>query len=149
MQQISSAKGLEPIVVVQVRRDSLRARAIADRLHCSVVDWTGETHHVQEQRLRNVYRQSEAVVSDRLHVLIMALTEGAIPLGLMEHEDTKIGRHFRAAGFETVSWDVSGWTSEEIVQHGTRILEDRRSVETASRFARDRVEDMDMIVGAK
>ncbi len=149
MQQISSAKGLEPIVVVQVRRDSPRARAIAERLHCGVVDWTEETHHVQERRLRDVYRQSEAVVSDRLHVLIMALTEGVIPLGLMEHEDTKIGRHFRAAGFETVSWDVSGWTSEEIAQQGLRILDDRRSVETASRLARARVDAMDMIVGAK
>ncbi|GAB2636607.1 polysaccharide pyruvyl transferase family protein [Prescottella soli] len=149
MEQISEAKGLEPIVVVQVRRDSLRARAISERLQCSVVDWTGESHHAQEQRLRNVYRESEAVVSDRLHVLIMALTEGAIPLGLMEHEDSKIGRHFRAAGFETVSWDVSDWTSAEITQQGMRILDDRRSVEAASRFARDRVDAMDMIVGVK
>jgi hypothetical protein len=95
---------LEPVVVTQVGRDDERSRALASRLGCELIDWPdGRTHKEQEHILRQIYAQCALVLSDRLHVLIVAMTEGAIPLGLTGHAESKIGRHFDAIGLDAVS----------------------------------------------
>ncbi|MBM4633095.1 hypothetical protein A6411_06335 [Prescottella equi] len=138
--------GITPVVVVQVRRDAARARALAAEMGCDLLDWTDESHAEQEKRLRYVYRRCEAVVSDRLHVLVMALTEGAIPLGLMEHSDDKVARHFAAAGFDAVSWDVRGLDESEIITRGIVGVRDRPEIELCTRRARSCVRALDSVV---
>lgn len=102
--RVAAQHDLEPIVVTQVGRDAPRSHALADRLGCAVLDWpSGRTHVEQEKLLREVYTSTALVLSDRLHVLIVALTEGAVPLGLTEHQEAKIGRHFEAIGLADVS----------------------------------------------
>lgn len=86
------------VVAAQVRRDDARARQVADLLDATCVGWLSDDHGEQERRLRHVYRRAHAVVSDRLHVLILAATEGAVPLGWCEQATDKIDRHFEAVG---------------------------------------------------
>lgn len=100
--------GLQIAVVTQVGRDSSRSRELAEKLDAELVDWPeGRSHDEQEQLLRSVYRRSALVLSDRLHVLIVAMTEGAVPLALSLGPNYKIGRHFDAIGYADVSAPVN------------------------------------------
>jgi hypothetical protein len=106
--EAARARGLDVVVVTQVGRDSSRSRELADALGAELVDWLdGRSHGEQERLLRDVYRRSAIVLSDRLHVLIVAMTEGAVPLALSLGPNYKIGRHFDAIGYSDVSVPVA------------------------------------------
>lgn len=90
---------LNPVVVVQVQRDASNAALLANSLGGTVLIWKdGGTHAEQEQRVRGIYQRSRLALGDRLHGLIVAATEGAVPLGWVPSSTGKIGRHFDAAG---------------------------------------------------
>lgn len=92
---------LRPIVLVQVRQDAQRARQIASELGASVIEWSPEaTHADQEMLLRDAYRGCRVVIGDRLHGLVMGATEGALPLGWVESSTGKIRAHFDVIGLE-------------------------------------------------
>lgn len=94
---------LEPIFIVQVVTDRDRAQEMAARLGGSVLDWEpGCSHLSQEARVRAVYRRSRIVVGDRLHALILAATEGAVPLGWAPSSTGKSQGHFDAVGLTFV-----------------------------------------------
>jgi hypothetical protein len=92
----------EVVVVAQVERDDARARQVGRLLGATVVGWTCDDHAVQERTLRDIYRRAHVAVSDRLHVLVLAATEGAVPLGWCERATSKIDRHFAVVGAEWV-----------------------------------------------
>ena len=108
--------GLRPLVVTQVGRDAERNRELAGLLNAGLIDWKNEPHAVQERRLRAVYEKSALVLSDRLHVLILAFTEGAVPLCMLDRPEDKIGRHFDAVGYTGTSIDVSELSAEQVAQ---------------------------------
>jgi hypothetical protein len=109
--------GLKPVVVTQVRRDGERSRVLAYELDSYLVDWNDQTHVAQEVRLRDIYARSALAVSDRLHVLIVAFTEGAVPLCMVDRPEHKIGRHFDAIDYRGSSVDVAGQGAAEIARH--------------------------------
>lgn len=89
--------GLELTSVVQVRRDEEYALEAAARFGATAVTWPRVLDHAeQEQRLRDVYARSLVTVSDRLHVLVTAATEGSIPLAWVPSSNGKSRRHFDA-----------------------------------------------------
>jgi hypothetical protein len=100
--------GLMPVIVTQVRRDSETGRRLAADLGGDFADWGDESHREQELRLRRLYRRSRLVLSDRLHVLILAFTELAIPLCYLDRNERKVGRHFDAVGYRKASVNMSG-----------------------------------------
>ncbi len=100
--------GLKPVIVTQVRRDSETGRRLAADLGGDFADWGDESHREQELRLRRLYRRSRLVLSDRLHVLILAFTELAIPLCYLDRNERKVGRHFDAVGYRKASVNMSG-----------------------------------------
>jgi len=100
--------GLKPVIVTQVRRDSETGRRLATDLGGDFADWGDESHREQELRLRRLYRRSRLVLSDRLHVLILAFTELAIPLCYLDRNERKVGRHFDAVGYRKASVNISG-----------------------------------------
>ena len=108
---------LRPLVVTQVRRDQERGRALAAALDAEILDWNGETHVEQEDRLRDAYARCALVVSDRLHVLIVGFTEGAVPICLLDRAEDKIGRHFDAIGYMGSSVDATQDGAAEIAAH--------------------------------
>ncbi len=91
----ASARGLSIVVVVQVRRDEESARRIAHALGASVTGWPVTRNHAEHEAvLRDVYRRSAAVISDRIHALIIGMTEGAVPIAFSANSVSKARRVF-------------------------------------------------------
>ncbi|MFC9918989.1 polysaccharide pyruvyl transferase family protein [Agromyces binzhouensis] len=110
----AARRGLRITVVTQVLRDRERSRQLGRLLGGSVLDWDGTDHSAQEQRLRGAYRETVLAVSDRLHVLVTAFTEGAVPIALLVDRSDKIERHFRAAGIEGIGVPSEGLSRERL-----------------------------------
>ena len=95
--------GLEPIVVAQIERDGQLAQELADRLGCEALPWLDDNHALQEERLRATYRESSLVLSDRLHALVIAATEGAVPIAASSGPMDKVTRTLEGAGIPRTS----------------------------------------------
>ncbi|MEZ3157323.1 hypothetical protein AB1K56_10395 [Microbacterium sp. BWR-S6Y] len=95
---IRTALGLELVTVSQVERDVQRGGQLAESLSGDVHPWHGGDHLAAEADLRSVYRRARVVISDRLHVLIFAATEGAVPLYLPSIDSAKIPRTMAVVG---------------------------------------------------
>ena len=91
---LSAELGLIPAIVVQVRRDYLRAQELSSMFGTEYLAWFVDDHSEHEATVRGVYGRSAVVVSDRLHALIFGATEGAVPLGWVESSGGKVRRHF-------------------------------------------------------
>ncbi|MFB4350042.1 hypothetical protein [Microbacterium sp. CR_7] len=99
--------GLTIRTVVQVREDEDRSRELA-RLLGGEFDAWGETDPlVHEERLRQRYDMAQLVISDRMHVLVLASLSGAIPVELVPDPTRKIAEAFAAIGVHEVSLDSS------------------------------------------
>ncbi len=90
--------GLEPIVVAQIERDGPLAEELAARIGCTALPWLDDNHARQEERLRATYRQSALVLSDRLHAVVIAVTEGTVPIALSTGPMDKVSRTLEGAG---------------------------------------------------
>ncbi|WP_285240464.1 hypothetical protein [Pseudarthrobacter sp. MEB009] len=99
---LATQHSLRPTIVVQVSRDNERALELAEALSADIVAWNQEDHSVQEDAARNLYSKTAVVVGDRLHGLIVAATEGAVPLGWIPSSKGKIQRHFRVVNLDWV-----------------------------------------------
>ncbi|MGB3484616.1 MAG: hypothetical protein WBB07_20660 [Mycobacterium sp.] len=109
LRALAHASSRRLVVVTQVRRDGVRSAELATRLNAELIPWPADrTLLDHENVLREIYQNSVLVVSDRLHALIVGMTEGAVPLCVTDRAETKIGRHFDAVGFprSTVSLEV-------------------------------------------
>ncbi len=114
VRQFAQSQGLTIQIITQVARDAPRSAALAAELGGRLLNWDGAGHAEQEAQLRNVYRRTRAVVSDRLHVLISAYTHGAIPLAPLNDGSDKIARHFDAAGIGGVAFATTSLDSQTI-----------------------------------
>lgn len=94
VQELARRSGCELLVVTQVRRDAARAAELGTRLGARVLPWGAASHAEHEQVVRAAYAASAAVVSDRIHVLILGLTEGAVPVGCTTGDPEKVARTF-------------------------------------------------------
>ncbi|WP_442903705.1 polysaccharide pyruvyl transferase family protein [Gordonia sp. Z-3] len=115
--QALARDGYELVVVTQVARDQRRSAEIADRIGGRAVLWEGRGHTDQESRLREEFSTSSIAISDRLHVLILALTEGAAPVCNLPDSHAKISRHMEAAGI-TCSYGPEhqeGWSLSNVI----------------------------------
>lgn len=97
--------GLRPRIVVQVASDTKRALEIGIRMNTDVLTLQGALHSQQETAVRSQYQDSSVVVSDRLHALVVGVTEGAIPVALVDGGSRKIVKHFAAVGATEVVVD--------------------------------------------
>lgn len=95
---ISEDVGVKPYLVVQVERDNDLALELASSRGWEILAWSGGSHEVHEKEVREVYARSLAVVSDRLHALVVGLTEGAVPIGYSPSSTEKLARTMGAAG---------------------------------------------------
>ncbi|WP_382307716.1 hypothetical protein [Herbiconiux sp. UC225_62] len=116
VKEFSRMHDLQIVVANQVARDAHRAIELADLLGGRTDLWEGGAHDLRENEMRSLYRRAQAVVSDRLHALIMGLTEGAVPLGLMPGSTAKVDRTFEAGGFSDSALSSSDHTLSECVE---------------------------------
>ena len=101
-------RGLTPTLVTQVRRDNEFHRQLALELNCEHREWFAQTP--DDDQLRSVlqtYRESEAVVSNRLHSVIFGVIAGAIPIGLATPGDTKLRRTLAVVGLQDRVFDMN------------------------------------------
>ncbi|MBD5785277.1 polysaccharide pyruvyl transferase family protein [Cellulosimicrobium terreum] len=70
--------GLEPVLVTQVARDDAQHRRLARHHEVAHLGWDGTGHHEQLEQVGAVMRQTEVVVSDRLHALVLGARAGAV-----------------------------------------------------------------------
>lgn len=108
---------LQLVVTSQVRRDNARSRDLATELDAVFDPWPVDHDHRQrEDRLRRLYQDCALVVSDRLHALILAATEGAAVAAASPALSDKIPRHFAAIDHDLALPAPDG-TAEDFVTH--------------------------------
>lgn len=115
VRRFAADRGLRIVVSAQVRGDESRAAELADALGGTDFGWGDTPDLVQEQRLMSLYERATLVVSDRLHVLILAAGRGAIPLELVPSPSGKVRAHFGWVGIHGVSVRSADMDAEEVV----------------------------------
>lgn len=134
--EVARRHDLQLVVFSQVKRDRTASRQLATLLECELLDWDdGVDHLAQEMLVRKLASESVAVLSDRIHALIIGTTEGAIPVGIVLAEDTKVRPHFDAAGMSGVSTDLRGMDYDGVLSFIESVLArgpelSRRAVDT-------------------
>ncbi|WP_426323895.1 hypothetical protein [Microbacterium sp. E-13] len=103
----AAAQGLRIRTVVQVREDEDRARELASALGGEFEPWGDRDPVAQEALLRERYDGARLVISDRLHVLILAALSGALPVELVPAPTRKIADSFATVGLTDMSMDAA------------------------------------------
>jgi hypothetical protein len=99
--------GLRIQTFAQVKLDERRAAELAERLGGEHLPWAGDRDLLaQERYLRQVYGGARVVVSDRLHVLVVALLCGAVVAEVADAPTSKVSDHFAQIGVDRISYDV-------------------------------------------
>jgi len=146
LRRFAIAQGLKLSLVTQVRRDEGLLRRLAQPLGAEFLDWGSRSHLQQEQRVRALYRRSRLVVSDRLHALILGLSEGAVPLGLITEDGKarpdKLRRPFDSIGFPQVAVDLRGTPADTAVDALHEALRRQAESRWALRRARSRLAEV-------
>lgn len=107
VRETAERAGLSIRTVVQVREDESRARELAQLLGGEFEAWGDTDPLVQEESLRQRYEAAQVVISDRMHVLVLAALSGAVPVELVPGPTMKITKAFAAIGLHGVSVDSS------------------------------------------
>lgn len=103
----AAAEGLRIRTVVQVREDEERARELAAALGGEFEPWGDRDPLEQEALLRERYDGARLVISDRMHVLVLAALSGAVPVELVPHPTRKITEAFATTGLHGITLDAS------------------------------------------
>ena len=128
-------------VTSQVDEDEARSAELAKRLGCELIPWGDDGDLSRERSRRLTYAESTAVVSDRLHVLLLAAQAGAVPVEVVEHPRPKVATHFATVGLQDVSLDVTGMPAAEIDAWITSRLAGAGETATAMDGARSLLDD--------
>lgn len=139
VRETAERQGLQIWTATQVLRDDSRSVRLASDLGANLLGWDGAAHDEQERKLRALYRRSALAVSDRLHVLVAAVTEGAVPAAVLTDSSSKIGRHFAAAGIHDIVVHSAGLPSRDIVGRLENLLERSGPILTQLEQAQDRL----------
>lgn len=117
IRRYAAQEGLRTWVVTQVSVDDERGHRLAADLDAELLGWPDPTgHDVQEQRLRELYRRTRVVLSDRLHVVIAAFTEGAAPVSLQLDTSDKAARHLDTIGVHDVTVVATGLDADAVLE---------------------------------
>ncbi len=101
---VSADLGVDIVLVAQTRRDLETARRLAPAFGATVLDWPTADLGDAEDAVRGAYRRSVATVSNRAHGLILAATEGSIPVGAGTSDVEKLERTMAGAGLDGVTF---------------------------------------------
>lgn len=137
LRDFADAHGLRVQAVSQVVRDAERTRDLARRLGSDLdpITMGDESHADWESVMRDIYRRTAMTVSDRLHVLVMGATEGAIPFAFSGSSTAKSIRTLAAGGITTapegdvaaqIAWAHQALSAPDAV--ATAVLDARRSL---------------------
>ncbi|WP_177199680.1 polysaccharide pyruvyl transferase family protein [Cellulomonas sp. KH9] len=137
----SKSNGLRVVTVAQVVEDEDRAMSIANQLGAVHYRWT-DTPDVHEERVRELYGSARMVISDRLHVLVLASLGGAVPTEMVTGPRQKVRSHFAQIGLEGISLDLSETSTAEATEFLSAQLLRRSEVRARVREAHDEIRDL-------
>jgi hypothetical protein len=149
LRTVSRTLNLKIFVLSQVRQDEQRAKEYAGELDAELLEWDDQDDLEREDLLRSIYDRASIVVSDRLHVLILASLSGAIPIEAVPNPASKIRTHFETIGYAGLTLDTSDASSSEIVAHLLHQAGRREELTSAVGSAHDRVHEIRAGVVAK
>lgn len=90
LHSFAQANGLELVLVTQVKFDEQVHARLAARLGCPHLAWGSRSHSEQLTEVCKIYAQSVAVVSNRLHSLILGLRCGSMAIACEPSENPKL-----------------------------------------------------------
>lgn len=114
IKQAAERLALRIVVGSQVREDEVRSKEVSDRLGAELIEWGEKTDMQQEEELRAAYSRSRLVVSDRMHVLVLAVLAGAAPAEVVENPVPKIRDHFSEIGIVDISLNCRGISASDV-----------------------------------
>lgn len=121
---------LTPLLVTQVQRDNERAHEIASLLEsvAEVRAWNDTSHATRLKELEDIYASCRAIVSDRLHALVLAASRGAVPVGLSTGSAEKLKRTLSPAHLDDWCFDAEAVSTavDIVLPPSTEILERHR-----------------------
>lgn len=145
---IAEQAGLRIRTVVQVREDETRARELALVLGGEFEPWGDTDPLVQEARLRERYAEARLVISDRMHVLVVAALNGAVPAELVPRPTRKIAEAFATVGLHDISLDASANDADDLRGFLRRQLDRADEVRDRMRRADEWLADVETDVRA-
>lgn len=149
LRRFADDRGLRIVVLVQVRRDREPSARMADELGATLLDWPDERGHWEHELIvRELFQVTRIVVSDRIHALIVGLTEGALPMGLVTPGDDKVERHFRAIGQPEVAGAASDFATSALIAERAEALSTAFADGESLRAARVELDEVDRILTA-
>jgi len=111
----AAQRGLKITVLTQVDEDEARSQELAARFAAAeLVPWGDDSDLARERQVREFYGRTHTVISDRLHVLLLAAQAGAAPREVVSSPRSKVRTHFGTAGIGGISLDINGLDAEEI-----------------------------------
>ncbi|MGC4107105.1 MAG: polysaccharide pyruvyl transferase family protein [Thermomicrobiales bacterium] len=86
------ASGREPVFVTQVLRDETLHSTLAQRYGCRLVSWDSHSRSsaAQLEQIMSIYHRSRAVVSNRLHGLVLGMLGGSAPIPVAGPDNDKL-----------------------------------------------------------
>lgn len=145
---IAAAEGLRIRTVVQVREDEERARELAAALGGECEPWGDRDPLAQESLLRERYDGARLVISDRMHVLVLAALSGAVPAELVPNPTRKITEAFAAAGLRDITLDAATSNAADMRQFLRAQLGREAEVRDCMRDAERQLADVEAEVRA-
>ena len=142
VRQFADAEDLQIVMISQTERDLIQARKYAQAFDAKVLEWRKLDLSTAEEDVRSAYRRTKVAISNRLHGLIMAGVEGAIPVGLTMGDSEKLDRTLSGASIPTVGFDTIGKTSQQILEHIRSVYESADEIEVGFTAADDGLTDL-------
>lgn len=139
LKRCADARSANLVVVSQVRRDDQRSIWLAGQLGVEAVLCGVKPCAAIEEDLRRLYRRCALVVSNRLHVLIAALTEGAPVSGCVPGGSQKIAEHLDVVGLGHVAVNSDRISEAECLARLTSEVPTRRQLVSAVMDARRQI----------
>lgn len=137
------SKGLEPVFLTQVARDHTQHERLANSFDARHIGWADGVagHRNQLTKVNEIYAQSSAVVSDRLHALVLGMNNGARPVALIQGKGQKLrstlGWLVNPIEIVVPNWDESNFSSasdQTMVKAGRASSELQRLAEQLALF---------------
>jgi exopolysaccharide biosynthesis predicted pyruvyltransferase EpsI len=104
------SQGIKVMCVSQVRRDDEQHSQLAVALNIEPVLWGSRSHAEHEEVIRDVYGKSVAVISNRLHALLLGAICGASPV------------EYRVASSDKIQTTLTPWLTNVPVLHSSTVL---------------------------
>ncbi|MFT4050880.1 MAG: hypothetical protein QM677_01370 [Microbacterium sp.] len=140
---VAATAGLRIRTVVQVREDEQRSRELATALGGEFEPWGQRDALAQEELLRERYENARLVLSDRMHVLVLAALSGATPIELVPRPTGKIAAAFAVIGVAGLSLDADAGTVDEMTEFLRNRLDHHADVQHSVAAAAARLADIE------